>query len=369
MSTAVTLAFEAIAKRLDIILRAAGDLQAAEEYAKAMGHFEAFLTREFKALHKANPTGSITVERLSHFKVIAQRLGSNAPAANLLKNLVDDAAIIGDEFLPLLEKGKAFVSDSGHLISADLKAFRKDAMQSLSTGLKQSNPFVLRRYAHNVHLPSQLMRDPTQFLPSALGRYTDALRTQKLWLVLEQNPLAVTSMTDMTVQVLAKVQATVGGVKVDLMRHRRTTLPVSFDSKVCYDPASLTKGKALEQQFNLFMSDRFKLLDDMLRELNTVHKASGPEKEAFLQEFVPAAFGHYVFAPHDFVDTGGAIAKAYTAHFDNAVDVFAEVQLESGVVDMSDSDFDACLKAIKAFNQSHFGSGAFLNLNSQMSLH
>ena len=376
MSAEITRAFEAIARRLDIVLRAAGRNEEAARYVQRMARVEQLLTASFDMC-------GLPVERLTCFRRLAARVGNDEALGSMLAVIVDDVHLVFGGFVPELAdqrwfetggQGRRFVVGAPESIAVPgtgpvpgWVVFLTEAAKSYSVGLARSDPVAFRRYAHNVHLPAQLLRSPEDFLPAQLVAYMDGLPQRELRLQLEHNPEAVTSITDLTVHARVAVTADLGGRRV-MLGDRPIDLQVTFDSKVSYAPETLQKYRSVDQQFNLFSGDRWHLPHGLLHELG-LHGASETDKAAFLREFVPAGFGHYLFVPSDFDDPGNSVGRFYRTAFRRYIPGFAEVQRKSGMVRMSRRDYDLCIAALEDYVDDHFGGQKFLNRNSRMRLY
>jgi len=354
----VERAFSDVLRRIAVVMQAAGNPNQVYRYLLHMGRVEAFITAGFRL-------SSLPVSRLTHFTSIASQAGKTPALAEMLKAFVDDVLLISDQGLPAFSESRGLPS-GGFLIQADPRRFLKAFMDNISIGVAQKSAVIFRRYAHNNHLPSQLIRTPTAFLPAALSRYLDVTPVKSLYLMMEAGSLGVTSLTDLTVQVAVVVTATVNGKLVSLRNGDWIELSVTFDSKVCYDTVEALKREGtMVQQFQLFMSSRFQVLDELVGELNDLHDASPADKARFLDEIVPAMFAHYVFTPNDFVDTGGTLAKFYQDNIRRMLGDFAQVQKDAHLT-MSQDDLELCIEAIQRFSDQHFGGGQFINKTSRM---
>jgi hypothetical protein len=353
-------AFEDVVKRIAVVLRAAGRSDHVLLYVVKMGRVELFLTDGFRKV-------GLDVERLTHFTSIANRAGATDALGEMLQVFVHDMLLMSDDFLPACRAG---YRNGNYSVNADELPFHGELMKNVSVGTAVKDAVWFRRYAHNNHLPAQLLRAPADFLPPALARYLDAAPMKRLTLIMEGQSGEVTSVTDLTVKAHAVVNATVGGNLVTLRGGSVIELPVTFDSKVCYDTvAALSDAKKLKQQFEHFVSaDRLIILDELMVELGDVHRAAHAEKIGFLDELVPAMFAHYVFTPYDFVDAGGKLASFYQTKMPPMFKDFADMQMEAGKLAMSPDDLDLCIEAVDRFCARHFvvGDGGFINKQSQM---
>ena len=367
MSAAQRKAFKAMYDHLYMRMALQGRVSDAVKLFRRMNRLEAIMTSGFAE-------AKLPKARLTHLRAIVERL-EGAAQNEAIEIMLYDTPLLRF-FTDVVSTGEAMTSrgfqfDAATIIEGQFvpnasRAFENEAMKNLSIGMAQKQPRIFQRYLHNNHLAAQVLQYPERFIPTDLLRLMDASGSRELILMLEHNPVDVTSITDLTIWARVTLNTIAAGNPVTLRAKTPTWIPLTFDSKVCHSPDSMVGYRTNTQQFQLFAGDRLTLIDELMTELSS-RSATPGEKHRFLQSFIPAS-AHSVFAPNDFVDIGGRVGEFYRQSFREQIKDFSAVQKDAGRLSMSAADYDLVVMSTQGYIDSHFGRGTFLNRHSKMRL-
>jgi hypothetical protein len=235
----------------------------------------------------------------------------------------------------------------------------------------RSSCFIIRRGQDDTvnHLTRQAIQNPHLFIADALESMSGTVpRVLGLHAVMENPSEAIAKITDLELWIeIPYFQLTTrDGTVLDVLRTGANTVPVTFDSKVFKDGIEGIKV-AFEQQLELFFTDRVRklvvpILDDLARQSSHV---SAADKRKFLEAVLPGIFRHYVFVPKDFPKEVDDLTRYYAERMAARIPEFLPTQIMSSEV--SGDDYELVLEILLDHAEDHFGTGMFINRNSEMS--
>jgi hypothetical protein len=274
--------------------------------------------------------------------------GAKEVTAEMFSVVVDDGLYL-QQFIKGLD-ADGIILTSGYAFSMD-DATMKAVFQNLSTGTARQTPRVFKQFAHNNHLTRQAIQNPNLFIGDALGSMSGTvpkITDLELWIEIPSFQLT-----------------TRDGSVLDVLRTGGISVPVTFDSKVFKEGIKGVQG-AFEQQFELFFTDRVRnlvvpILDDLARQSSNV---SAADKRRFLEAVLPGIFRHYVFVPKDFPKDVDGLTRYYAERMAARIPEFLPTQMGNEV---SGDDYELVLEILLDHAEDHFGTGMFINRNSEMS--
>lgn len=320
-------------------------------------HFLTFFFREY----------DLPVERITLFKRIMGQEIYGTHSSRMLSVVVEDTLFVKWNLFKKLDDS-GFADRDGYRLTIDETSARH-FFRNLSTGMAQGIAYIFKQHAHNNHLLSRIVQEPASFIKDATKDLQHLLHASpELWLLLEEGYDDVSKVGDVTIQVRLKEIQFKRGSTVDVLPvdPAFSYLPVSFDSKV-YKDGKKGIEEAFDQQMQLFVGDRFKTMEALLTSINALKPTvTDAQKAEFLATHVPAVFRHYIFVPADFDASIPELGSLYKTRMKDALPLFVEtIEVKRGST-ISTSDMELLMSALDAHIDDHFGSGTFINKNSEM---
>jgi hypothetical protein len=229
---------------------------------------------------------------------------------------------------------------------------------------------VNKRHVHNNHLARLTLEDPELFMGGQNSPLVRLLKGRVQW------EKKITLSPEMVLKTTSKrpdnvLRCEISGFSLDdgdlLAIEGPNELHVLYDSKVYKNGIEGIKG-AYQQQVEFFIADRF---EDTVLPLFKGMKSKGvsdSQKQALLEEILPASFLHFIFVPSDFPDLKSASATGMHQSYVTKMKAKLEQKLTQlkGNPDLTSDDADAIKEILEAHIDDHYGNGKYILDESEM---